>query len=152
VNLNFSDILDNTIYNTILQELKTHKELTKWLTIELLEYEVLQEVSLIQERLLKIKSFGVKIALDDFGSGFANYTVFQTLPLDILKIDGSLIKDIDSSDVSYKITHSISILARELGITTVAEFVHSKEVLEVVEELQIDQAQGFYLAKPSAEI
>jgi len=152
VNLNFSDILDNTIYNIILDELQSHKALTQWLTIELLEYEVLEEVSLIQERLLKIKSFGVTIALDDFGSGFANYTVFQTLPLDILKIDGSLIKNIDTSEVSYKITHSIVILARELGITTVAEFVHSKEVLDIIQELQIDQAQGFYLAKPSPDI
>lgn len=152
VNLNFSDILDNTIYNIILDELQSHKALTQWLTIELLEYEVLEEVSLIQERLLKIKSFGVTIALDDFGSGFANYTVFQTLPLDILKIDGSLIKNIDTSEVSYKITHSIVILARELGITTVAEFVHSKEVLDIIQKLQIDQAQGFYLAKPSPDI
>jgi len=152
VNLNFSDILDNNIYNTILQELQEHKALTQWLTIELLEYELLEEVSLIQERLLKIKSFGVQIALDDFGSGFANYTVFQTLPLDILKIDGSLIKNIDTSNVSYKITHSIVILAKELGITTVAEFVHSQSVLDTIKELSIDQAQGFHLSKPLAEI
>ena len=152
VNLNFSDILDNSIYKIILDELQKHQELTKWLTIELLEYEIMQESSLIQERLLEIKSFGVQIALDDFGSGFANYSVFETLPLDILKIDGSLIKNIDTSKTSYKITHSIATLARELGITTVAEFVHSKEVLEIVQELQIDEAQGFYLAKPSADI
>ena len=152
VNLNFSDILDNNIYNIILNKLQKHKELTKWLIIELLEYEIIQETSLIQERLLTIKSFGVQIALDDFGSGFANYSVFETLPLDILKIDGSLIKNVDTSKTSYTITRSIATLARELGITTVAEFVHSKEVLEIVQELQIDQAQGFYLAKPSADI
>ncbi len=152
VNLNFSDILDNSIYKIILDELQKHQELTKWLTIELLEYEIMQESSLIQERLLEIKSFGVQIALDDFGSGFANYSVFETLPLDILKIDGSLIKNIDTSKTSYTITHSIATLSRELGITTVAEFVHSKEVLEIVQELQIDEAQGFYLAKPSADI
>ncbi len=152
VNLNFSDILENTIYNIILDELQKHKALTEWLTIELLEYEIIQETSLIQERLLKIKSFGVKIALDDFGSGFANYSVFETLPLDILKIDGSLIKNIDTSETSYKITHSIIILARELGITAVAEFVHSKEILQIVQELKIDQAQGFYLAKPSPDL
>ncbi|MEO1937718.1 MAG: bifunctional diguanylate cyclase/phosphodiesterase, partial [Sulfurimonas sp.] len=152
VNLNFSDILDNSIYKIILDELQKHQELTKWLTIELLEYEIMQESSLIQERLLEIKSFGVQIALDDFGSGFANYSVFETLPLDILKIDGSLIKNVATSKTSYTITHSIATLARELGIKTVAEFVHSKEVLEIVQELQIDEAQGFYIAKPSADI
>jgi len=152
INLNFSDILDNNIYATIIQEIQTHKKLARWLIIELLEYEVIEESSLIRERLLEIQSYGIKIALDDFGSGYANYTVFQTLPIDILKIDGSLIKDIDKSSLSHKITHSIVMLAKELNITTVAEYVHSKGVLEVVEELGIDQAQGFYLAKPSAEI
>jgi len=152
INLNFSDILDNKIYATILQELKNHKSLAKWLIIELLEYEHLAQNKLIEDRLEEIRSYGIKIALDDFGSGYANYIVFQTLPIDILKIDGSLIKNIDTSEVTYKITRSIITLAKELDIVTVAEFVHSKSVLEKVTQLQIDEAQGFYLAKPSPEI
>ena len=152
INLNFSDILDNNIYATIIKEIQTHKELARWLIIELLEYEVIEESSLIQERLLEIQSYGIQIALDDFGSGYANYTVFKTLPINILKIDGSLIKDIDKSELSFTITRSIVMLAQELNITTVAEFVHSESVLKIVKELGIDQAQGFHLAKPSADI
>ena len=151
-NLNFSDILDNKIFNLIITELDAHKELSSWLIIELLEYELIEEITIIQSRLLQIKEYGVKIAIDDFGSGYSNYTIFKLLPIDILKIDGSLIKDIDTSETSYKITHSITLLAKELGITTVAEFVHSKEVLETVKTLQIDEVQGFYLAKPSEKI
>jgi len=148
-NLNFSDILDNTIYALILDELKEHKEFAPWLIIELLEYEILSETStLIQERLEEIKSFGVKIAIDDFGSGYSNYTMFKALPIDILKIDGSLIKDLDRSRTSYIIADSIVLLAKELKIKTVAEFVHSESVLREVELLGIDEAQGFYLAKP----
>jgi diguanylate cyclase (GGDEF)-like protein len=152
INLNFSDIIDNKTYATILEELKNHKELAKWLIIELLEYEHLTQNELVSERLEEIRSYGIKIALDDFGSGYANYIVFQTLPIDILKLDGSLIKDIDASDVTYKITRSIVTLAKELNIVTVAEFVHSKSVLDKVTELEIDEAQGFYLAKPSPDI
>jgi len=151
-NLNFSDILDNKIFDLIIAELQEHKELSSWLIIELLEYELIEEITIIQNRLLQIKEFGVKIAIDDFGSGYANYSIFKQLPIDILKIDGSLIKDIDTSETSYKITHSIAVLAKELGITTVAEFVHSKEVLECVKTLHIDELQGFYLAKPSPDI
>ncbi len=151
-NLNFSDILDNKIFNLIITELDAHKELSSWLIIELLEYELIEEITIIQSRLLQIKEYGVKIAIDDFGSGYSNYSIFKLLPIDILKIDGSLIKDIDTSKTSYKITQSITLLAKELGITTVAEFVHSKEVLETVKALHIDEAQGFYLAKPSADI
>jgi diguanylate cyclase (GGDEF)-like protein len=149
VNLNFSDILDNTIYELIIGELQEHKSLAPWLIVELLEYEVLAETeSLVLERLLHIKSFGVHIAIDDFGSGYSNYTMFKTLPIDILKIDGSLIKDLDTSKVGHTIIHSIVLLAKELGIKTVAEFVHSEKIFEEVKRLGIDEAQGFYLAKP----
>ena len=148
VNLNFSDILNKKIFNIIIKELKTHKKLASWLIIELLEYELLDETNIIQERLKEIKSYGVKIAIDDFGSGYSNYEIFKILPIDILKIDGSLIKDIDTSLISYKIVHSISVLAKELGIKTVAEYIHSKDVLETVKTLDIDEGQGFYLAKP----
>jgi diguanylate cyclase (GGDEF)-like protein len=152
VNLNFSDILDNKIFNLIIDELESNKEFSSWLVIELLEYELLEEISTIQKRLLQIKEYGVKIAIDDFGSGYSNYSIFKQLPIDILKIDGSLIKDIDHSDTSYKITSSIATLAQELGINTVAEFVHSKAVLQSVKKLPIDEVQGFYLAKPSPNI
>ena len=152
VNLNFSDILDNKIFNLIIDELESNKEFSSWLVIELLEYELLEEISIIQKRLLQIKEYGVKIAIDDFGSGYSNYSIFKQLPIDILKIDGSLIKDIDHSDTSYKITSSIATLAQELGIKTVAEFVHSKAVLQSVKKLPIDEVQGFYLAKPSPNI
>ena len=153
INLNFSDILDNAIFQLIINELQTHKELAPWLIVELLEYEIfLETTAIIQERLAQIKAYGVRIALDDFGSGYSNYTIFKILPIDILKIDGSLIKDLDRSKTSRTITDSIVLLAKELGIKTVAEFVHSKEVLKEVQKLGIDEAQGFYLAKPCAEI
>jgi len=152
INLNFSDILDNKIYNLIITEISKYRDLASWLTIELLEYELVEEIVIIQNRLLEIKEYGVKIAIDDFGSGYANYSIFKLLPIDILKIDGSLIQDIDTSEISYKITHSIILLAKELNITTIAEFVHSKSVLETIKKLKIDQAQGFYLAKPSISI
>ncbi len=152
INLNFSDILDNDIYELIISEIKQNASLASWLVIELLEYELIDQIEIINKRLLEIKSFGVKIAIDDFGSGYANYTVFQTLPIDILKIDGSLIKDIDKSDVAYKITKSIVSLSKELDIQTVAEFVHCKEVLDIVKLLDITEGQGYYLGKPETTI
>jgi diguanylate cyclase (GGDEF)-like protein len=152
VNLNFSDILDNKIFSLIIEEIEKNRDLSSWLVIELLEYEYLQEVTVIQERLLEIKEYGVKIAIDDFGSGYSNYSIFKLLPIDILKIDGSIIKDIDSSEISYKITKSIVLLAKELGITTVAEFVHSESVYDVVKSLDVDEIQGYFLAEPKADI
>ncbi|EGU60068.1 diguanylate cyclase [Vibrio nigripulchritudo ATCC 27043] len=67
---------------------------------------------------------------------------------DIIKIDGSLIKNIDTSNESRMITKNVVNMAKELGAKTVAEYVHSKDVLEVIQNLEVDFAQGFYLHKP----
>ncbi|XXF43027.1 EAL domain-containing protein [Sulfurimonas sp. NW9] len=90
--------------------------------------------------------------MDDFGSGFANYTLFQSLPIDIVKIDASIIKNIDTSNISKSITESILTLTNALNIETVAEFVHSQSVLKTLEDMNIDYAQGYYLGKPEATI
>ena len=152
VNLNFSDILDDDIYSLILFEMKENEQLASWLIVELLEYEPLEDSTIINERLLEIKSYGVKIAIDDFGSGFANYTIFNSIPIDIIKIDGSLIKNVNSSEISRKIVNSIVLLAKELNLETIAEFVHNEDVLQKVQELDVDLVQGFHLAKPSNEL
>jgi len=152
VNLNFSDILNNDIFQIIIEKLEQNKAFASWLIIELLEYELLEATEAFSEKINQIKSYGVKVAIDDFGTGYANYNVFQTIPIDIIKIDGSLIKNIDHSQTSRKIVHSIVVLTKELGIQTVAEFVHSKEVMEITEHLEIDTLQGFYLAKPQEDL
>jgi len=152
INLNFSDILDNKVYETIITTLENNKKYASLLTIELLEYELPENINRVKEKIEHICSYGTTIALDDFGSGYANYEIFKYLPITILKIDGSLIKDIADSEISLKIVKSIIVLAKELNIEMVAEFVHSKEVLDVVTTLDIEYIQGFYLAEPTQSI
>ena len=152
INLNFSDIMDNVIFGIIIDELEKNKARAPMLIIELLENEPIEEIKAMNEKLARIKSFGVRIAVDDFGSGYANYEIFKVFDVDIIKIDGSLIKDIENSEVSLKITRSIISLSKDLGLETVAEFVHSKEVYDIVKELGVDAVQGYYLARPSLEI
>ena len=152
INLNFSDIMDNVIFSIIIDELEKNKERASMLIVELLENEPIEEIETMNEKLTQIKSYGVRIAVDDFGSGYANYEIFKMLDVDIIKIDGSLIKDIENSEVSLKITRSVIALSKDLGLETVAEFVHSKEVYDIVKELEVDAVQGYYLARPSLEI
>jgi len=152
LNLNFSDIIDTKTYSTVANGIKMHKDLAKFLTIELLEYEKLEEFEILKERIVEIKSYGCKIAVDDFGSGYANYEIFKRLPIDVIKIDGSLIKDITESEMSFKIVKSIIFFAKELNISVIAEFVHSKEVMQSVQDLGAEYLQGFYLCEPKADI
>ncbi|WP_456450354.1 EAL domain-containing protein [Hydrogenimonas sp.] len=147
VNLNLSDLLDNRIFDILIEQLQSNRSVANRLVVELLENESFQSDDL-QRRLKAIRSYGTKIALDDFGSGFANFSLFKDLNIDILKIDGSLIKEIATSANSYKIVVSIQEFAARLQLETIAEFIHDEATLRKVKEAGIRYGQGFFLSKP----
>jgi diguanylate cyclase (GGDEF)-like protein len=131
----FFEILDDFAYN-------------EFLTIELLETEDFQDYQSVHDFCLKVRTYGIKIALDDFGSGYANFSHIVNLPIDFIKIDASLISNIDKSRNSRLMVESIVALAKKLHVETIAEFVSSKKIMDVVKELGVDYAQGFHLGKP----
>ncbi len=148
INLNLSDLIDNSIYKILYDELSQNKIYAKFLTIELLEYEKALNKQLLSKRIDEIKSFGVKIALDDFGSGYSNFSIFEVFPIDIIKIDGSLIKNIDVSNTSYGIVEAIVKLAINLKMDIIGEFIHNEVVFSRLKELKLKYGQGYYLGKP----
>ncbi len=149
LNLSFSDIMDNKIYNNILETLSSHQQLAKKLTIELLETEALEQKELIAQRLHELKQLGVTIAIDDFGSGYSNFTIFQELPIDILKIDGILIKHIADDRISRSIVGAIAQFTQNIGIETIAEFVENEQIVQILKDLGIRYGQGYYFSKPT---
>lgn len=118
------------------------------LTVELLETEEVTDYQLVYDFCTKVRSYGLKIALDDFGSGYSNFSHIMNLPVDYIKIDASLISNIDRDDHSRLMVETIVELAHKLKVETIAEFVSSKEIFEVIKEIGIDYAQGFYIGKP----
>lgn len=100
----------------------------------------------------QVKSYGAKIAIDDFGSGYSNFERLVELQVDFIKIDGSLIKNIDQNDDMKIIAKTVVNFAKALGVRTVAEYVHSEKVLNEVKALGVDYAQGFYIGKPNEKI
>ncbi|MDH4945165.1 EAL domain-containing protein [Sulfurimonas sp. C5] len=118
------------------------------LTIELLETEDFDDYEEVYSFCMKIRSYGIKIALDDFGSGYSNFTHILHLPVDYIKIDSSLISNIDRDISSQIMVETIVSLARKLNVETIAEFVSSEDILEMVKSLGVDYAQGFHLGKP----
>ena len=91
---------------------------------------------------------GLKVALDDFGSGFASYAYLRNLPLDILKIDGSFISGIEHDPINQAMVRSMVLIARQLGLQTVAEFVENQASLDCLSKLGIDYAQGYFIGRP----
>lgn len=149
LNLSYSDILNNAtkkFINDIITEYKPGNKLT----IEIVETEELKDNEMLYSFFCdRMRSLDVKIAIDDFGAGFSNFNNINKIAPNYIKIDGSLIKDIDNNPINYAAVESIIMMSRKLGITTVAEYVHSESVKETCEKkLGVDTLQGFLLGEP----
>ena len=135
--------------NLITNKLKKMpQEKRQKLIFELLESEEIENYSQVEEFINTVKSYGCKVAIDDFGSGYSNFNRILNLNIDYLKIDASIIKNILNDKTSETIVKFIIDLTRDMNIKTIAEFVHSKEIFEKVKELGIDYSQGFYISEP----
>ena len=149
INLSFLDIELDMIRHKIYNLLKTHKEHAKRVVFELLEDENTRNFDLIKEFISEVKKYGVKIAIDDFGSGYSNYIRLLDFEPDILKIDGSLIKNIANDEFSQSIVKSIVTFAKEQNLQTVAEFVENETIANIITDLGINYSQGYYYDKPT---
>lgn len=149
INLSYHDIEGDEIPK-ILDQLLT-PEIGPRVIFEILETEGINNYELISKFIAKVKSYGCKIAIDDYGSGYSNLDYLLKLQIDILKIDGSLIESLPDKH-STAITKSIVFFAEQLDIVTVAEFVSSEKLYHQVKALGVNYAQGFYLGKPQETI
>ena len=152
MNLSFKDILNYEFIdylNNALEKLKFEDR--NRLVFEILESENLSDYDFLEEFVLKYKKLGIKIAIDDFGSGYSNFIRIIRLKPDYLKIDGSLIKNIDKDNNSYEIVKSIIAFSKTLNIRTIAEYVHSEEIFNLLLELDVDEFQGYYFGKPDED-
>jgi len=151
VNLSIDDIMDDKTYAFIL-DILNNCGCAERIVFEFLESEEIEFNDRIMDFTRYVKNLGAKIAIDDFGSGYSNYAYLMKLGVDILKIDATLIKDLDSDENCRLITQSIIDIAHALGMETVAEHVHTKEIAELITSMGTDYIQGFYLHKPRCDI
>jgi len=148
INLTVFDILDEELNIFIKKQLYKNQETAKRLVFEILESEGIENYKEVMIFIEEVKELGCKIAIDDFGSGYSNFEHIMRLNVDYIKIDSSLIKNLPQDKNAQIITRTIANFAKELGLKTISEFVHSKEVFEKGVELGIDYSQGFYFGEP----
>lgn len=151
VNISMDDILNSEIRDYIFLKLRNYKTPER-VIFEIVESEEIEEFELINQFIQDIKSFGSKVAVDDFGSGYSNFSYILELNIDILKIDSSLVKNIATDENSYNIVKTIVDFSKKLNIKTVAEYVESKEISDIVTEIGVDYLQGYYIGKPSEDL
>jgi len=149
INLSVDDILNNEIVTLIKQRLSTNNSMGNKIVFEIIESEGIENFDSVVEFINEIKPYGCKISIDDFGTGYSNFEYLMKLKVDYIKIDASMIKNIDVNNESKIITETIVDFAKKLNIKTVGEFVYSKEVFEQIKEVGVDYAQGYYFGKPT---
>ncbi len=151
INLSFEDISNTLLIQYLKEQLALH-QVHNQLILEILESESINNFEIVKSFIHEMKILGVRIAIDDFGSGYSNFSYLLELEPDFIKIDGSIIKNIATDYKSYAIAKTIVTFSQELGIKTIAEYIYNEDVLDKVNELKIDGKQGYILGKPNANI
>jgi c-di-GMP phosphodiesterase len=153
LNLSFKDILDGDFIISLDKNLdRIENKKKSQIVFEILESDYISDYSLLEDFIIKYRNQGIKIAIDDFGTGYSNFAHILKIRPNYIKIDGSLIKNINTDKNSYEMVKSIIDFSKALNIKVIAEFVHSKEVYDSILDLGVDEFQGFYLGKPTAYI
>ena len=150
INISVDDILNKDTSAFLFKMIDKYK-IGKQLIVELLESEEIHDFSLLDTFIKDLKEKEVKIAIDDFGSGYSNFSYIMNLNVDFLKIDSSLIKNIDTNEDSRIIVKSIVEFAKNVELKTIAEMVHKKEIEDTLVELNVDYVQGYYIGKPKKD-
>ncbi|WP_161626938.1 putative bifunctional diguanylate cyclase/phosphodiesterase [Sulfuricella denitrificans] len=120
---------------------------TKPMVLEITERQLLGDANAVKAKLAPFIDFGMRLAIDDFGSGYSSFQYLADLPISFLKIEGSLIKQLNDKRVR-QIVKRISDIAKDLQLTTIAEFVEDADTADILCELEIDWAQGYFFGHP----
>ena len=147
LNLTIQDILNIETVNFLFKRLEETNTFEQ-VIIELVESEGIESHIEIYDFIARIKELGGMIAIDDFGTGYSNFEYLTKIDVDLLKIDGSLIRNMHKDSNTLVTVQTIVSFAKALNIKVVAEFVHCIEVQNLVLELGIEWSQGYLLHEP----
>ncbi|MCR4941692.1 MAG: GGDEF domain-containing phosphodiesterase [Campylobacter sp.] len=151
INISARDMVDGDV-SLHIDNILNKYDIADRLIFEIIENESTENIDRIENFIEKAKKMGVKVAIDDFGSGYSNFSYILKLKPDFIKIDGAITKNIDTDNDSYLIARAIVSFARDLGMKTIAEYVHSRDVFEICKKLGVDEFQGYYLGQPMNKI
>ena len=141
----FANIENADLYIRKIQESGVAPEK---LCFELTETATIANLSSASEFMHKLSEIGCRFSIDDFGSGLSSFAYLRKLPIDFLKIDGLLVKDILDDPTDFTLVKSINEMSKSMGKRTVAEFVESPRLLNAVRDIGIDFAQGYHIGEP----
>ena len=148
INLSSLDIEKEETREKLYSLLEEYKDDASRVVFELLEDEVVRDFDVIKSFIKRVKNQGVMIAIDDFGAGYSNFERLLDFEPDILKIDGSIVKNIAKDAYSRNIVETIVTFAKKQNIITIAEFVENEQIFNILYDLGVDYSQGYFFGEP----
>lgn len=152
VNLSASHLGNSNLFAWLKELFKTRPETAGNMIFEITESAALQNIVNIRKFMYELKELGCKFSLDDFGVGFTSFAQLRDLPVDIVKIDGTFVRELCHNEEDKTLVKAITEVAHSLGKTVVAEFVEDQATLELLQSYGVDYAQGYHIGRPSGEI
>jgi diguanylate cyclase (GGDEF)-like protein len=140
--------VDTELALTVMEMLQEHGIPPRRLQLEITETLLMQDLDKAQSMLAQLNERGLTLAIDDFGSGYSSLSVLKSLPVDILKIDQSFVRDLGKTASDTAIVAAVVSMARALALRVVAEGVESREQLDILKSLGCDEYQGYHYCKP----
>ena len=148
VNLSALQFRDKNLPAIVSNALNKHGLDPSQLTLELTESAVMDDIAQTMKSLRMLKDIGVSLSIDDFGTGYSSLAYLKRFPIDILKIDRTFVRDVDTNDDDKSIVSSIIALGNSLKLSIIAEGVEKIEHMPLLNALHCNEAQGYYISKP----
>ena len=148
INLRAEDLYDIELPHLLLQAMALWKIKPQDIVLEITENGILEYNESSTSVIKTLSDNGFRLALDDFGTGFSSLSRLRTMPIHLIKIDQSFVRDIKHSAEDFEIVKSIAMLANSLGKEVLAEGVEDKDCLDLIKKMKIHKCQGYYFAKP----
>lgn len=148
INVCSSQLSSSHFCKLLFEWIKIHNIPARAVCIELTERQLVESFEECRKQVIQLKSHGIKMSLDDFGSGFSSITHLLGLPFDYLKIDRRLIQGIDKNDKNQALVAGVIEMAHRLNMEVIAEGVEEKAEMDTLKVLKCDYIQGFFIAKP----
>lgn len=152
INISPKSLMAHNYINNITKIVKNNNFNPENIVFEITERDTVKNMMYLERLIKELITKGFKFAVDDFGSGFSSFIYIKKFNISYLKIDGTFINNITKNKTDLIFVKSMIFMAKELNIKTIAEFVETKEVYELLLELGIDYIQGYYIHKPNSNL
>ncbi len=148
INISANSLTNNQFSEFVIQQYKKYNIAPDAVCLEMSENNAIKNINQTADMITALRKYNIKFALDDFGTGISSFSYLKNLPVDFLKIDGNIIKNISHYTADKAMVAAINQIGKVMNIQTIAKHVENVFTLNQLKEIGIDYAQGYYLGKP----